>query len=55
MIFYVVLYKNIVIDILNASFAVCIKTRKNNKVHARILIPYYSLLERKPLYSTSGR
>jgi len=51
----VILYENIVIGILNVSFAVCVKTRKNNKSHVRILIPYYSLLERKPLYSTSGR
>jgi len=28
----VVLYENIVIGILNASFAICAKTRKNNKV-----------------------
>lgn len=40
---------------LNDLFAIRVETRKNNEAHARILIPHYSLLERKPLYSTSGR
>lgn len=54
--FYAIWIKTLSADCMsNDLFTICIEMRKNNEAHARILIPHYSLLERKPLYSTSGR